>query len=123
MDEKNQVTCIRTASSISWILGIIYILVFISILVPALVSDKIKLMEVLPLLLIMAVTFCIYCLSGWGLRKFFRWAGILSLCISGLSFLLSLLAISRGVNLNTLVSLIISGTIITLLVLGWKALK
>jgi len=119
MDDKRRELLIRYASTISWVWGIINIFSFVMTLVIALSLNSFK--QSLPYLISIFLFVIFYCVIGFGLRKFAKWAGYCSLFISGLNLLLGLLLIWQ--NLQALFPLVVGGVMFTFTILGFKALK
>lgn len=120
MDEKKKKLVLRIASIISWILAAFCLISFAVLLMPVLKKTETT-VNLLPFLIVFGVLTLLYSLIGWGLRKFYLWAGILTLLISGLNFLFNIAAVSS--NPQAVIGVIISGTLIALAILGWSILK
>ena len=103
---------IKAASIITLIFSGIYGVLFIAIFVFATLNGKIASYSYV--LLLSLVIFALGFLSGWGLRKFAKWAGILSIAFN---------SINIYCEINNPASIVFSVLIIILVILGWKALR
>ena len=119
MSDTQKQLMIRIASILSWVLGVLCFLVLLAILVPAIAKGDMG--NVGPIISVFALFCILYCVIGWGLGKFLKWSAILAFIISGINFLLNLLGIAA--NPSAIIGVLVSGSMIALLILGWKALK
>ncbi len=118
MELKKSQDLIRYASTISFCWAAIYLLILLAIFIP--MAAQSKLIEALPFLIVMAFFTCVMGVMGWGLRKFYKWAGIMSVIVAGFFTLIGLLMVLA--NPPAIFNVILGGSILTLVVIGWPAL-
>lgn len=110
---------IRLASMMLFIIAFICLLGVIAVLIPGAVANKQE--EGAAFFWAFVFGGILYCLMGWGLRKLYKWVGVLVVGISAVNIIANFL-ILRGSPVS-LIGVIINTVIGFLVIREWEGLK
>ncbi len=116
---KKNNSLIRLASIMLFVIALICLLGVIAVLIPGAVANKEE--NGIALFWGFALGGMLYCLMGWGLRKLYKWAGILVVAVSAANIIANFLVL-RG-SPTSLIGIIINTVIGFLVIRDWEVLK
>jgi hypothetical protein len=112
MDDIKKDKCLSFASTASWVEGMLFFMIGLSVGIPLIYENK----NLLFPLMIMSIS-VIFCVIGYQLRKKSRIAGFLGLIFAGIKLVLGIIGFSVSINL---LLTFLDAAIVILILIGWS---